>query len=435
MNVTCFNPVIIRILYFIFLTILINIGSYSQQINTEKIDFKNLILKKNIKSVKLHLEGWELSEPVMILNSDTKLILSFDDLGTEINDYSYTIIHCNSEWEPENLFMEEYIDGYHEGYIANYKKSFNTTYNYFHYSLTIPNQDMSIKISGNYCIVVYQNYNPDDIVLIKRFCVVENLVDINPQLMWPKNYPNSYSGQEVLFTVGHEEFNIDDPSQVKVVLLQNFRWDSPEITTQPLFVKPGMLDYSFDNKFVFDGCNEFREFDIKSIKYSSKYVNDILFKNPYYHVYLNHDHSRFYDPYFFKNDLNGKYYVDIQEGIQKEIEADYVYVYFSLDYPEQDDGNIYIYGELTGWNLASESEMEYNYKNSQYEKSLLLKQGFYNYIYAYKKRNDDKTDISLIEGSHFETENDYYIFVYYQDYTSNYERIIGYKKINTLNDK
>ena len=177
MNVTCFNPVIIRILYFIFLTILINIGSYSQQINTEKIDFKNLILKKNIKSVKLHLEGWELSEPVMILNSDTKLILSFDDLGTEINDYSYTIIHCNSEWEPENLFMEEYIDGYHEGYIANYKKSFNTTYNYFHYSLTIPNQDMSIKISGNYCIVVYQNYNPDDIVLIKRFCVVENLVE------------------------------------------------------------------------------------------------------------------------------------------------------------------------------------------------------------------------------------------------------------------
>lgn len=74
--------------------------------------------------------------------------------------------------------------------------------------------------------------------------------------------------------------------------------------------------------------------------------------------------------------------------------------------------------------------MTYNYVNKAYETVLYLKQGYYNYQYVLVE-DDKKPNAAFIEGSHYETENDYYILVYYQSYSDRYQQLIGYKKINS----
>jgi hypothetical protein len=48
---------------------------------------------------------------------------------------------------------------------------------------------------------------------------------------------------------------------------------------------------------------------------------------------------------------------------------------------------------------------------------------------------DDESDgtASLFEGSHYETENDYSIFIYYHNPLERYDRVLGTFTSNTLN--
>ena len=76
--------------------------------------------------------------------------------------------------------------------------------------------------------------------------------------------------------------------------------------------------------------------------------------------------------------------------------------------------------------------MIYNYVEKEYELTLFLKQGYYNYQYTYLKDNEKCGDETLIEGTHYETENEYVIYVYNMPMGSNYDQLIGMKRFNSL---
>jgi hypothetical protein len=148
------------------------------------------------------------------------------------------------------------------------------------------------------------------------------------------------------------------------------------------------------------------------------------------------DEPKPYKPYFYVIEINGQYYVDVQEGRDKHIEADYVYVHFNLPYEVPlIDGDVYVYGALTDWNLSEQNKMVYNLDNHAYELTLLLKQGYYNYEYVFVKSNKLYADNTFFEGSHYETENNYLILVYHFESTSKYEKLIGVKFLNSLRDE
>ena len=56
--------------------------------------------------------------------------------------------------------------------------------------------------------------------------------------------------------------------------------------------------------------------------------------------------------------------------------------------------------------------------------------GYYNYQYLFK--NSGSQQLSSADNSFEQTENDYYIYVYYRDYASLYDRLVGFRKVNTL---
>ncbi len=398
------------------------------------IRYEDYIYKPNIKTVRFYDENFELSQPMMRLGSEEKLKLSFDDLDGDLKNYSFTVIHCNSIWEPSDMMSSEYIDGFQDNPVNDYHYSFNTMKKYTHFNAYFPNNNMRVTKSGNYILKVYQDGNPENLVITKRFMVFENKVSVTTKVSAASIIADRNFKQEVDFTIDHTGYNINNPyTDLYVVLTQNNRWDNAITTLKPLFVKDMELIYDFDEANVFPGGNEFRNFDIKSIRYQSNRIASVKYDTSGNHVYLVSDENRAFKRYSSSTDLNGNYAIKIQEGTNSEVEADYCYVHFFLPYDNaMTDGNFYVFGGYNSWKCNRDNLMKYNEKRFGYEATLYLKQGYYNYEYAFLKDGATAADETLVEGSHYETENDYAIYIYHRKQGTFYDQLIGVTRFNSM---
>lgn len=408
---------------------------YSQ--DTDPLLFSNHVFDPNIKTVQLYKEGWNLSNPFIKLNSDEKLVLGFDLLGNHNETYYYTFIHCTKDWEKSDIVTSDYTDGFNENPIEDYKASFNTTVNYTHYSLSFPNDRVRITLSGNYVLWVYTSDKPDKPVISLRFVVNEDAAGITITAHRPRMATDVNESQQIDFTVKYSGIDINDPYRnVYSFILQNGRWDNEKKDLKPDFYGSNELKYSaLSDKNIFAGGNEFRYFDIKSIRNKSEFVRRIDFLLSNYHVYLAPSDNREFKPYFYWHDFNGKYYIAIQEQKNPDTDADYVYVYFTLPSDNMiEGGKMYVSGALNNWSFDSNNVMTYSTEHKAYECVMLLKQGWYNYEYVFRKDGNDDSVATLFEGSHYETENDYTVIVYYRNPRERYDRVIGIQTLNTLNN-
>lgn len=394
------------------------------------------VYNNNIKSVRLHKTEWNLSYPLIDLESDETLILHFDLLGSKIETYYYTFIHCDKDWNESDIYPADYLEGFYENQVDDYKMSFNTTVNYIHYSVSFPNNDVRFKYSGNYIIKVYPVGEDDNPLITKRFMVSEQKARISALPQRPKLASEYSAGQQIDFDVDYSGLRISDPHRaIFATILQNGRWDMASNNIKPDFLGNNKMIFNdLSGRNIFKGGSEFRYFDIKSLRYHTEYVRAVEHEMGNYHVYLIPSEDRSSSQYFYHQDFNGKYYTAIQEGRDHEIEADYVYVYFTL--PSQfpiKNGDVYILGELSDWDLKESNRMRYNTESSRYEATMLLKQGWYNYIYAVKDSEGNTIEERSFESNHFDTENDYLILIYLREPMERYDRLISYKITNTLN--
>lgn len=418
----------------LLLSIIIFSNLYGQLSEDESGSIPDRVYKESIKSVLLHRTGWELSYPVIELNSPEQVTLSFDDLTDEIKNYSYSLIHCDANWQPSLIQEEEYMEGFNRNQIYDYSLSFNTYVKYVHYILNIPNEDVRLRLSGNYIIRICEDYDDDKVVMTKRFAVTESMVSINAQVIRPVAQPYMDSGHEIIFSVFCGQLDIVDPfTEIQVRVCQNNRQDLVLNNLKPLIVNNGVLEYTGHQQNVLPGGNEYRSFEMKNLKYQSESVKNIDFINPYYHVELIPDRPRQKNVYFFNEDLNGRYFIDIQGSTKKHTDADYIFVHFTLlhDTPIP-DGQVYVFGALTNWSAGNYNMMEYNFGRKAYEATLLLKQGYYNYEYVFVSDQTHVIDPFDLEGSHFEAENDYVIYVYYRPANARFDRLVGYQIVNSL---
>ena len=404
----------------------------SGQANNSPDPYENQVNDENIKTVLLFREGSDLTLPVINLNSGDRLELHFDDLSPQQRSFSYTLIHCNRLWLPSPMEQQEYLDGYGSGRIEKVTPSFNTTCDYFHYSLTFPAEEAMPRISGNYALVVYENNDPENLILVRQFYVTESLVTLDATVRQPSGEKYA-TGQEIEFSIGHEGYSILNPSgDLSIRVRQNGNSRSDQIIIKPRFVGPAVISYGGNDEIVFNGGNEFRYFDIKSMKYEAEHIARIDFQPPYYHVFLKNAEPRAYDPYFTQQDLNGRFYIEKERSEDRHTEADYVKVHFLMNAQiPYTDGEIYIAGELSDWLLTDPYRMVYDSEHRQYEKVLLLKQGYYNYLFAYLPEGSKKPDPGYLEGNHFETLNEYAFFVYHYDSSWDYDRLIAVKQIQS----
>ena len=396
----------------------------------EEITYKDDTFNERIRTVLCHKKEAELSLPIINLDSDEQLLVSFDELDADVKDYYYTIVHCNSDWTASDLMKSEYINGFTDQLITNYEFSFNTIQKYTHYSFTFPSVYMTPILSGNYVFKIFEEGG--ETILHKRFKILESKLTIEAQVRRATLAEDRNTKHEIDFTIKHPNLVIADPfSDIKVHIKQNNKEDNAITDLTPLFVKNEELIYDYNDDNTFWGNNEFRYFDIKSLRYHSERIKNIYFDSTYNHVYLFKDLKRPFDHYSIEPDINGKFLIKSQEGWNTSIEADYTFVHFTLPVDYISYGDMYIIGAFSDWEAKEDFRLQYNSDKKQYEAVVYLKQGYYNYHYALNDTSRKYLDVSFIEGTHYETRNDYYIYVYYRATGDRYDRFVGFLKTSS----
>jgi hypothetical protein len=422
--------------YTLFLLLILGVAfAQDDYVNDDQLRYEDYIYKPNIKTVQLHETSWEFSLPLIKFNAGEQLQLSFDDLDGDKKQYSLTLVHCDAKWNPTDLMISEYIQGFFDINLLNFNFSINTLQKYTHYSILFPTANMQLTKSGNYLVYVYQDGDKNKPVLSRRFMVYDEKVSVIGNIRQAIGNDEQYEKQHLDFSVMNTSYDITNSHvDLKVVVTQNYRWDNAVYDIKPTFNTPTQLTYSLDDASTFNGGNEFRFFDTRSLRtYTERVKNiykDSLNKN---HVELMSDENRSYLNYIFYNDINGGFLIKNKDmASNQDIEADYVWINFFMPFDNPTpEGNFYVLGKLTNWKFDKVNRMTYNYKRQGYECNLYVKQGYYNYIYAFLKDKSKAGDETLTEGNHWETESDYIIYVYHRQRGTYYDQLIGMRKFNS----
>ena len=374
-----------------------------------------------LKSIHFLNETPQRQFPIIRLNETFTLV--FDDLLAQDNDYYYRIKHFNADWMPSELFTNQYLNGFDNLRIDNFRSSFNTLQRYTHYRLTLPNKDTQFLVSGNYMIEIYNAF--DELVFSRKFLVVESAAQVQLGIYPAQNIAQLSSGQNLQFSIQPLGFQIRNPTtDLKVILLQNHQWNSARLAPPPQYNIGSQLVYRYDLPTQFNGGNEFLFFNTKDLRVLNPSVSYVNLEDLYQH-YLYTDAPRKHLPYTYSPDINGNFIVETLQGEDHHIEADYSEVYFSLarQYGLNEE-EIYIYGNFNNYKLTEENKMIYNPSLELYEGILLLKQGFYNYNYV--RKLEGQIDKLSITGNHAQTENNYLVLVYHRSIGALYDALIGF---------
>jgi len=396
------------------------------------IDFEDKIYKAGIQTVHFEYvkEGvrQSIGYPYIQLGSSESLDLHFDELGTEDFYYSYTIIHCQADWSPSRLSPYEYIDGFSEDDVSDYSYSYNTSIDYVHYRVSVPSIGMSPKVSGNYLLVVYE----DDIenpILSKRFCVYEDAVDLSLDIERSRMKSHFNTHQTLDFSIDQSAFNIRNPyEEIKVMILQNGRWDLSQQLQGPTLVRGNIMYFTGVNSNKFRAGKEHRFFDIRNLTYYGETIFNTEVYSDTTRVTLYKDEPRSQINFFSHRDLNGQYFIENRDSRDSHLDSDYVWVYFTLAVPKKVENPIYVLGEFNKWEKQKSNKMEYDENDKIYHATQFLKQGYYDYTYNHSSVGDSKNHI---EGSWYETENDYTILVYHSAFNSRADRLLAVEVVNT----
>jgi len=377
------------------------------------------------------LRSRQINNYAPIVKLGEPLILEFDDLSDSQADYTYKIEHYDYDWKISKLIATQYINGFDNDRIRDFANSFNSLQPYTYYKLSLPNEKTQIKLSGNYLITVLDENG--EILFTRPFIVYQPLVDVGASVHKSREIATINSKQNIEFSVNHPDLLINNPSQeIKVAVYQNNDWNTVIKNIKPQFYRGTQLLYKYSDKVSFWAGNEYLFFDTKEIRNATNNIAKSRLDG-LFNTYLYTDEMRKNRPYTFYPDINGNFVIRTIDSDDNATEADYSYVHFTLDaYTDIGQDNIYIYGDFNDWQLTDENKMVYNERLKLYTCKLLLKQGFYNYTYI---TANDKKEINnhAIEGSFYQTENDYSVIVYYKPIGSRFDQVIGYGRANSEN--
>ncbi|MFV5691511.1 DUF5103 domain-containing protein [Flavobacterium sp. LT1R49] len=359
--------------------------------------------------------------------------LQFDDLFGNEADYYYEITHCDYNWKPTEIPKSEYLRGFDNQRISDYTNSFNALQLYSHYRLAIPNQFTQLLISGNYILKILNNNK--EAVFSRKFILYEDVVTIPIQVKRARTVSNLEFKHNLEFTIKSSTITFQNPlKNVKVVLFQNGQFNDAITNIVPQYTIGNDLIYKYDTQTQFWAGNEFLYFENKDIRAANNNVARVDSNNEIYSSYLYTSNARTNFPYSVTQDINGNFVVKNINATNNEIEADYAWVYFSLSAPTfRMNKDIYINGMFNNYNLTPEYKMDYNEKKGVYEKAVLIKQGFTNFQYTIADNKGIIDHENAIDGNFYQTENDYFIMVYYRENTGRYDRAIGKGTANSLN--
>ena len=383
---------------------------------------KEVIPPYNIKTVTFS-QNDQNAVPIFQLGDNFQF--QFDDLfGNEAN-YYYLIVHCDYDWKPSQLAKSEYLTGFDDQRIQDYTNSFNSLQVYSHYRLSFPSRLTQFRVSGNYVIKILNDEK--EVVFSRKFILYENLVSVPMQVKRARNVAVIEQKQNIDFSIKSSVISFQSPlSNVKVMLLQNGKFNNAITNIKPQYTIGNDLIYKYDTETQFWAGNEFLFFENKDIRAANNSIAAIDSKGGIYNAHLYQNQARASAPYTYFPDVNGNFIVKNINAQNSEIEADYSWVFFTLSvanlYGKKD---VYVNGMFNNYAIGEENKMDYNAEKGLYEKAIMIKQGFTNYQYVIADNKGNLDEENAVDGNFFQTENNYFALVYYRENNQRYDRIIG----------
>ena len=380
--------------------------TYSNQIQSLRVERRWLVLENGI------VDG---TDP------DNTLHISFDEMSHDVHFYSYTVEMLHSD-----LLSGEYLQGFTTRDITNYEHSLNTSREYTHYSFDFPNEDMQLTKSGAYRLIIYEDGNSDKMLANVTFCVVEPLTKIDAKVRANTDIEFNGRFQQVDIDINTAALDLRDPKEVRVEVTQNNRTDNMVTLTQPTYVQPNSLRYINNKALIFEGGNEYHHFDAFSCFYAGHGIDRVFHEMGDYHVLLFQDEVS-KGQYIHEYDSNGRFVVNAERTTDPDTEAEYMWVHWTLpmDKPFL-DGSLYVGGELFNNEMNLRNRMQYDVEAKCYWLTALVKQGGYDYQYWFSgKGTQNKTTTQRVDGSHWQTENEYAVYVYWRPFGARYDRLVG----------
>ncbi len=398
----------------------------------KKPNYKESEFSENIKSLKIGKQNISTGEPSFNLNSDDNIKIEFDLLSKNIISLQYQLIHCDMNWNESNLMDMEYIEGFSTDYIENFSISNGPIQHYIHYEIEIPNNNLKFIKSGNYILKIFDENTPDSSLVSAKLFVSEQSSNLDFVIQKTNDMDERKYHQIYDVSCTYNPQNISDPyTNIFINVQQNHQEFDEHWLNGPDFIRENKLVFIADEERFFDGSNEFRFFEMSTFNHKSENIDKIIYDNNNYHIILKKDFKRSYRQYLEYKDLDGKYFSRTFDNDDVKTEGEYAYVNFELPIRDELEDDIYIFGEISNWEIDDNFLMTYDSTTHSYKNSILLKQGYYNYLYVTKNQNSIST--RRIEGAHFDSNNEYIIKVYYHDPLELYDRLLAYQvfKVNT----
>ena len=385
---------------------------FSEQIRTLRVERRVLLLE---------------DKPIDGSDPENTLHISFDEMSHDVHFYTYTVQMLNSD-----LLNSEYLQGFTTKDITDYEHSLNTSRLYTHDWFDFPNEDMQITKSGQYLLTIYEDGNPDNRVAEVEFCVAEYLVKIDARTRNNTDIELSGRYQQLDIDVNTTALSIRDPHEVRLVVAQNNRTDNLVTLSQPTFVETNRLRYMNNKALIFEGGNEYHHFDAFSCFYAGHGIDRVYHELGDYHVLLFPDEVT-KGQYIHEFDSNGRFVVNAERTSDVDTEAEYMWVHWTL--PVENpwlDGALYVGGDIFENELSLRNRMQYDVDAKCYWLTALVKQGGYDYQYWFvpkqsnAKANAKKiTTTQRVDGSYWQTGNEYAVYVYWRPFGARYDRLVG----------
>ena len=383
--------------------------------------FCGLFAQTHTHVYKEEIRTLRVAREVLLLDDPAPLQISFDEMSHDVHFYTYTVQMMNSD-----LLSSEYLQGFTTQDITDYEHSINTSREYTHYWFEFPNEDMRITKSGQYLLTIYEDGNPDNKVAEVTFCVVEPMVKIDAKVRANTDieFNGRYQQVDVDVTMS-EELRVNS-EEWRVVVTQNNRLDNAVTLRKPTFVESNRLRYINTKDLIFEGGNEYLHFDAFSCFYAGYGIDRVVHEMGDYHVVLLADEKRT-DQYIHQFDSDGRYVVNAERTSDVDTEAEYMWVHWTLPMDKPwFDGALYVGGDLFGNELGLPNRMQYDAETKAYWLTSLVKQGGYDYQYWFvPKESKTKTTTQRVDGSYWQTENEYAVYVWWRPFGARYDRLVG----------
>lgn len=384
------------------------------------------ILSPTIKTLQVQVKGNWLISPIIKLGGSDIIHISFDNLSHIFHRFTYVITHREADWSLSPMQEMDYLQGFNNQPIEDYANSVNTTVEYTHYSLYIPNENINLTVSGNYEVAICDEDDQDKVVAIARFCLLDEKVTISGNMSTNTDIDTNKEHQQLQFSVNYSSLNTHQAgNELKVSVRQNNRDDNQIINLKPSYITADHLVFEHLRPLIFDAGNEYRTFEMVNDRTPGEHVDYIRIYEGYRHAFLLPDKPR--TNYTYSQDHNGRDYIRYdQSDSLSNTEADYLYVHFSLPWKDElPAGQIYLQSEFTYGQFSPTFQLTYQPQSHNYENTQLLKLGAYNYQYLYLPPHSTKASSEKIEGNYYETANEYQILVYYHPVSGRFDQLVG----------